>query len=177
MYVIGVAYHMLNFFFFFFQAEDGIRDLTVTGVQTCALPISAADIAHEVGLGEVAQAAQDEQADQRERHPHDGARVLVGESAVAEFLGEQREARHGGGKQHPAEDPEQETSPMGAQVAEQAPVGPQRPAREGRCAPRSDTCAVCVVQGLPTASSLTVAILTSENPRRPSTSMAVMTDW
>src|SRR5689334_24562675 len=28
------------FFFFFFQAEDGIRDGTVTGVQTCALPIS-----------------------------------------------------------------------------------------------------------------------------------------
>src|SRR5688572_31412174 len=28
-------------FFFFFQAEDGIRDLTVTGVQTCALPISS----------------------------------------------------------------------------------------------------------------------------------------
>src|SRR5256886_10617019 len=28
------------FVFFFFQAEDGIRDLTVTGVQTCALPIS-----------------------------------------------------------------------------------------------------------------------------------------
>src|SRR2546430_16088222 len=25
--------------YFFFQAEDGIRDLTVTGVQTCALPI------------------------------------------------------------------------------------------------------------------------------------------
>src|SRR5688572_31418555 len=30
------------FLFFFFQAEDGIRDLTVTGVQTCALPISSA---------------------------------------------------------------------------------------------------------------------------------------
>src|SRR5690606_20965369 len=27
-------------FFFFFQAEDGIRDFHVTGVQTCALPIS-----------------------------------------------------------------------------------------------------------------------------------------
>src|SRR5215210_3625597 len=27
-------------FFFFFQAEDGIRDTSVTGVQTCALPIS-----------------------------------------------------------------------------------------------------------------------------------------
>src|SRR2546427_6313729 len=29
----------MSLFFFFFQAEDGIRDLTVTGVQTCALPI------------------------------------------------------------------------------------------------------------------------------------------
>src|SRR2546430_12978823 len=29
----------LRSFVFFFQAEDGIRDLTVTGVQTCALPI------------------------------------------------------------------------------------------------------------------------------------------
>src|SRR2546422_11350749 len=28
------------FFVFFFQAEDGIRDVAVTGVQTCALPIS-----------------------------------------------------------------------------------------------------------------------------------------
>src|SRR5690606_40251330 len=28
------------FLFFFFQAEDGIRDFHVTGVQTCALPIS-----------------------------------------------------------------------------------------------------------------------------------------
>src|SRR2546429_6818649 len=26
-------------YFFFFQAEDGIRDVAVTGVQTCALPI------------------------------------------------------------------------------------------------------------------------------------------
>src|SRR5256886_6978114 len=42
-------------FFFFFQAEDGIRDLTVTGVQTCALPIwrelyvDAQDQAHHRG--------------------------------------------------------------------------------------------------------------------------------
>src|SRR2546427_11261053 len=40
-----VVDHVLGFigllFFFFFQAEDGIRDLTVTGVQTCALPICA----------------------------------------------------------------------------------------------------------------------------------------
>src|SRR2546429_7046079 len=31
----------LRIFFFFFQAEDGIRDVAVTGVQTCALPIYA----------------------------------------------------------------------------------------------------------------------------------------
>src|SRR2546422_5278243 len=31
--------------FFFFQAEDGIRDVAVTGVQTCALPISEASTA------------------------------------------------------------------------------------------------------------------------------------
>src|SRR2546429_6980694 len=29
--------------FFFFQAEDGIRDVAVTGVQTCALPISSSN--------------------------------------------------------------------------------------------------------------------------------------
>src|SRR5687767_15241966 len=32
---------LFEFFFFFFQAEDGIRDKLVTGVQTCALPIFA----------------------------------------------------------------------------------------------------------------------------------------
>src|SRR5437762_14060886 len=31
---------VLFYFCFFFQAEDGIRDTSVTGVQTCALPIS-----------------------------------------------------------------------------------------------------------------------------------------
>src|SRR5256885_4483728 len=35
--------HMKMFLFFFFQAEDGIRDYKVTGVQTCALPIFHAD--------------------------------------------------------------------------------------------------------------------------------------
>src|SRR2546421_4763770 len=35
--LFGVAFHFCVFFFF--QAEDGIRDLIVTGVQTCALPI------------------------------------------------------------------------------------------------------------------------------------------
>src|SRR5256885_11471999 len=38
-------------FFFFFQAEDGIRDYKVTGVQTCALPIFEAVIAGIEGAG------------------------------------------------------------------------------------------------------------------------------
>src|SRR2546426_2929848 len=33
-------------YFFFFQAEDGIRDYKVTGVQTCALPISTDALPH-----------------------------------------------------------------------------------------------------------------------------------
>src|SRR2546430_13539003 len=36
---MSMLFHVCSFFFF--QAEDGIRDLTVTGVQTCALPISS----------------------------------------------------------------------------------------------------------------------------------------
>src|SRR2546421_6972981 len=43
-----LVFSCYSWFFFFFQAEDGIRDLIVTGVQTCALPIStyAADPRH-----------------------------------------------------------------------------------------------------------------------------------
>ena len=37
-------------FFFFFQAEDGIRDWSVTGVQTCALPISLFALLFTTGL-------------------------------------------------------------------------------------------------------------------------------
>src|SRR5438270_5140991 len=40
--VVFTARRLCLYFFFFFQAEDGIRDLTVTGVQTCALPIFVA---------------------------------------------------------------------------------------------------------------------------------------
>src|SRR2546429_6603185 len=38
--LLRCAFHIC---FFFFQAEDGIRDVAVTGVQTCALPISLPD--------------------------------------------------------------------------------------------------------------------------------------
>src|SRR5204863_3665121 len=51
------------FFFFFFQAEDGIRDLYVTGVQTCALPISASlsiDLGAEVSMRKTPSARMDD---------------------------------------------------------------------------------------------------------------------
>src|SRR2546430_12691738 len=60
MLVVGGVYTFL----FFFQAEDGIRDLTVTGVQTCALPISRLAVAPSLqadgvcsgcGLGQLAR--------------------------------------------------------------------------------------------------------------------------
>src|SRR2546429_7656930 len=41
--------------FFFFQAEDGIRDVAVTGVQTCALPIYLVDPVDELRLERRAQ--------------------------------------------------------------------------------------------------------------------------
>src|SRR5216683_569005 len=43
--------------FFFFQAEDGIRDLIVTGVQTYALPISGSGRAAQAALGAAAACA------------------------------------------------------------------------------------------------------------------------
>src|SRR3989454_6637744 len=66
------------FLFFFFQAEDGIRDYKVTGVQTCALPISA-PVEPDPRLGEEHRAARrqldqrgdDEHHGQREDDPHD----------------------------------------------------------------------------------------------------------
>src|SRR5438034_5641088 len=39
MHLLYEVIDLSMFFFFFFQAEDGIRDHCVTGVQTCALPI------------------------------------------------------------------------------------------------------------------------------------------
>src|SRR5574340_1664655 len=52
--------------FFFFQAEDGIRDLLVTGVQTCALPILAQLASIRQMIGQVSHGSAGEyQADER----------------------------------------------------------------------------------------------------------------
>src|SRR2546422_10724610 len=45
-----MSYYSFVLLFFFFQAEDGIRDVAVTGVQTCALPIWDEDRAGDGGL-------------------------------------------------------------------------------------------------------------------------------
>src|SRR5260370_19260074 len=55
----------LRCFFFFFQAEDGIRDSSVTAVQTCALPISASQRG-QVGMAKV----PDERLDWLSDHFH-----------------------------------------------------------------------------------------------------------
>src|SRR6266542_5325319 len=57
MFFFNIVY-CICFLFFFFQAEDGIRDATVTGVQTCALPISWV-------------------------HPYDDAQVMAGQGTIA----------------------------------------------------------------------------------------------
>src|SRR5256886_2998402 len=64
-------------YIFFFQAEDGIRDLTVTGVQTCALPISAQG-SKRLRLyrpaAETTRYARQGQRQSRLRHRRDAAR-------------------------------------------------------------------------------------------------------
>src|SRR5256886_13121061 len=76
------ALSVLDIVFFFFQAEDGIRDLTVTGVQTCALPIYRQ-------RGQV----------------HAAGRAHHGGGVAARRRGRVRRDRHGGGDrggEHPA---------------------------------------------------------------------------
>src|SRR5256885_8847381 len=103
---------MLHYTFFFFKAEDGIRDYKVTGVQTCALPIShlfreaLVPVGARVGRGE--QLLDDRPAlslERRERPRHvlarlaerpvEGDRVLepeAGSGADREMHGAQRVA-------------------------------------------------------------------------------------
>src|SRR5690606_40867421 len=58
-------------FLFFFQAEDGIRDFHVTGVQTCALPIS---YEHALGLADANRLTF--------VHPYDDPDVIAGQGTI-----------------------------------------------------------------------------------------------
>src|SRR2546430_9441575 len=64
--------------FFFFQAEDGIRDLTVTGVQTCALPIFGMKIDHrKISVAQTADVRPIEQLQEEAVRSRANKRVVV----------------------------------------------------------------------------------------------------
>src|SRR2546430_10149921 len=78
------------FLFFFFQAEDGIRDLTVTGVQTCALPISrlppgAHSVRRYQGLGPGVQGRR--AGSRQELHQHQDVLAAVASVIAATAAG------------------------------------------------------------------------------------------
>src|SRR5699024_11614201 len=65
---------------FFFQAEDGIRDRNVTGVQTCALPISSRysdSLANLVGLDEYHKGKADKISGIEMPNGEDGRKVVL----------------------------------------------------------------------------------------------------
>src|SRR5437868_10076911 len=74
---------LLGFVLFFFQAEDGIRDRNVTGVQTCALPIcSGNDITLEVPVGTVVFERQGMDLVQVADLTHADERVLIAKGGL-----------------------------------------------------------------------------------------------
>src|SRR2546421_7938540 len=81
-------------YFFFFQAEDGIRDLIVTGVQTCALPILAVGKGQEValhdGAGDPARLVVARRGRDRIPGLPWGRRVAVGPSGIRRGRGDRK---------------------------------------------------------------------------------------
>src|SRR5699024_11582893 len=69
----------LQLCFFFFQAEDGIRDRNVTGVQTCALPISV-----ETAVANRADDGDPTDGDPDHGRHADGSPITAAEVAAAE---------------------------------------------------------------------------------------------
>src|SRR5258706_4363785 len=84
--------------FFFFQAEDGIRDWSVTGVQTCALRISAAEVEPGERWGEGHEQEVDRQAEDRDQHHRPPAEAVgeLAEDRPAEKLHPRSEERRVG---------------------------------------------------------------------------------
>src|SRR6516162_2418822 len=70
-------------FFFFFQAEDGIRDYKVTGVQTCALPISVGSAEVDRVAAELARRDLERYARPRRRFLENHRQGLACEGPVA----------------------------------------------------------------------------------------------
>src|SRR5262249_57488480 len=89
--------------FFFFQAEDGIRDWSVTGVQTCALPISVLDErALAIEREEIERLAKDRDDEQAilDRNVYEIGRASCrerGEISVVEGSLKKKKGGRGGG--------------------------------------------------------------------------------
>src|SRR5256885_11242370 len=81
--------------FFFFQAEDGIRDYKVTGVQTCALPISLSE--HRFLADEAAGLLEIKGETQADLVRHVGIVDVVAVVAAALFHAQTRERLESGG--------------------------------------------------------------------------------
>src|SRR2546430_13608694 len=98
---------------FFFQAEDGIRDLTVTGVQTCALPIWVLFV--RVRGARAARVARGGDAGGADRHAGRGGAGRRGDGAGGDGGG-----GAGGGA---AEDPTREGRSLSPQIGRAAGRG------------------------------------------------------
>src|SRR5256885_11787872 len=99
MRLVAIKYVRMVCYFFFFQAEDGIRDYKVTGVQTCALPISHVQQRRDEQRGEAEE--------QRDPPPH-----RVGHDA-GRNLEHHRAQREGGVGEHHLEDVRSEERRVG----------------------------------------------------------------
>src|SRR2546426_6464662 len=89
-----LVYYGCSILFFFFQAEDGIRDYKVTGVQTCALPISYLEgedkdpqrtliLSFQIGPGQPPHETPREH--QRDPHPEGDDLVRPGRRRMQEY--------------------------------------------------------------------------------------------
>src|SRR2546430_3684924 len=93
-YTLGLMKVVDNsFYFFFFQAEDGIRDLTVTGVQTCALPIFLAEASWSSTWRSMTSLMRSSLRSCREREPRKGFKRIVGTHARYDAGGQMRRDR------------------------------------------------------------------------------------
>src|SRR5256885_14069972 len=118
-------------FFFFFQAEDGIRDYKVTGVQTCALPISERACFRASGVS----------AGRRTPWARASSSIVSGRRHPSRWtcssaLGQRRNAsfdRRGGPRRAPATTPENPPPPPPPPPAPPRPPPPPLPA--GAAAP------------------------------------------
>src|SRR5438046_4081587 len=96
--LVWLLFFMVFIFVFFFQAEDGIRDWSVTGVQTCALPIFGVAVVagegRDLGLGPAAvhavRNADDVEVGPRHRDVEEDG-VAVGGDRAAELVERSRE--------------------------------------------------------------------------------------